>query len=186
MRRIVAGVAGLVATGVLLAGPGPGKDTARAETSGQAAPAFEIVTLSGEVFTNASLKGQPTLLIFWAPWCRVCQRELPLLGQFHQEKKPPRLRMISIGFADNRTNVEAFVKARAGLLPFPAAYDEDRWVAQAFKITATPTSVLMDAHGQVILIHRGGGLLQNERFREFLSTLQGGGHGAEGRADSPS
>ena len=44
-----------------------------------AAPSFEVVTLGGETFSKDSLKGHPTLLVFWAPWCKVCQRELPLL-----------------------------------------------------------------------------------------------------------
>ncbi|MGH7229309.1 MAG: TlpA family protein disulfide reductase, partial [Nitrospiraceae bacterium] len=63
--------------------------------------------------------------------------------------------------------------ARPSDFVFPTAYDEDRWVAQAFKITTTPTYVLVDTRGQIVLVHRGGGLLQNMQFREFLSTLKG-------------
>jgi hypothetical protein len=33
--------------------------------------------------------------------------------------------------------------------------------------------VLVDDRGYVVLVHRGGGLLQNVQFREFLSTLKG-------------
>ena len=39
------------------------------------------------------------------------------------------------------------LKERPGTFVFPTAYDEDRWVAQAFKINATPTYVLIDAQG---------------------------------------
>jgi thiol-disulfide isomerase/thioredoxin len=137
------------------------------------APAFELVTFDGETYSNDSLKGRPALLVFWAPWCKVCQRDLPLLGEFYQREKPSQLRVVSVGFADTRTNVAQFVKERAGTFVFPSAYDEDRWVAQAFKINATPTYVLLDAQGSIVLVHRGGGLLQNIQFREFLSTLKG-------------
>ena len=135
------------------------------------APAFELVTFAGETYSNDSLKGRPALLVFWAPWCKVCQRDLPLLSEFYQREKPSQLRVVSVGFADTRTNVAQFVQERAGTFVFPSAYDEDRWVAQAFKINATPTYVLLDAQGSVVLVHRGGGLLQNLQFRQFLSTL---------------
>ena len=145
----------------------------RAATVNSTAPVFELVTFRGEAYSNASLKGRPALLIFWAPWCNVCQRELPLLGEFYRRDKPAQLQLISIGFADTRTNVAQFVKERPGTFVFPSAYDEDRWVARAFKVNATPTYVLMDAHGSIVLIHRGAGILQNSQFREFLSTLKG-------------
>ena len=146
-------------------------------TSSEAAdlgmPSFELVTFGGEAYSDKSLRGQPTLLVFWAPWCNVCQQELPLLEQFYRQSRPAQLRMLSIGFADTRTNVEAFVKARPSVFVFPTAYDEDRWVANAFKINATPTYVLIDVRGNIVLVHRGGGVLLSTQFREFLSTLKG-------------
>lgn len=144
-----------------------------AEAASSAAPAFELITFAGEACNNDSFRGRPALLVFWAPWCKVCQRELPLLGEFYQRDKPAQLRVVSIGFADTRTNVETFVKSSAAVFVFPTAYDEERWVAQAFKVNATPTYVLMDAQGNIVLVHRGGGILQNFQFREFLSTLKG-------------
>jgi len=143
-----------------------------AQAAGPSAPPFELVTFGGEAYSNESLKGRPTLLVFWAPWCKVCQRDLPHLGEFYQRDKPAQLEILSIGFADTRANVEQFVKARTVSFPFPSAYDEDRWMAQAFKVNATPTYVLLDALGGVVLVHRGGGVLQNLHFREFLSTLK--------------
>ena len=145
----------------------------RAAPAGSTAPAFELVTFTGESYSNESLKGRPTLLVFWAPWCKVCQRDLPLLGEFYHRERPAQLRVVSIGFADTRSNVEQFVRERSGTFVFPSAYDEDRWVAQAFKVNATPTYVLLDAQGSIVLVHRGGGVLQNFQFREFLSTLKG-------------
>jgi thiol-disulfide isomerase/thioredoxin len=136
-----------------------------------AAPKFEMVTFSGEAYDNSALKGHPTLLVFWAPWCNVCQRELPLLSDFSQHTKPPQLKIISIGFADTRANVETFVKSRGATFVFPTAYDDDRWIAQAFKVNATPTYVLLDEQGLIVLVHRGGGLLQNAQFQDFIAAI---------------
>lgn len=144
----------------------------QAAAVGAQAPAFELVTLSGELYGNQTQKDRPVLLAFWAPWCKVCQRDLPLLSAFYQHDKPAKLGIVSIGFADTRTNVERFVRERPETFVYPTAFDEDRWVAEAFKINATPTYVLLDAQKNVVLVHRGGGVLQNPQFREFLSTLR--------------
>jgi len=162
MLMVVVGVVGL-----LTWSPATGE-----ATSASPAPAFEIVTASGETFSNTTLKGHPALLVFWAPWCNVCRRELPELATFHQDGKPQTLRMLSIGFADLRSNVEAFVKDHPEVFVFPNAYDEDRLLAQTFRINATPTYVALDAEGRIALVHRGGGVLQDPRSRKLLSTLK--------------
>ncbi|HET7058351.1 MAG TPA: TlpA disulfide reductase family protein [Nitrospiraceae bacterium] len=146
------------------------KDAGAAEVP---APEFSVGTLTGEIYTSAMLKGQPTLLAFWAPWCKVCQKELPVLSEFSQHEKPAQLRILSIGFADSRGNVEEFVKARQAVFVFPTAFDEGNHMARSYRINATPTFVVVNDQGSVVLVHRGGGLLQNVQFREFLSTLKG-------------
>jgi thiol-disulfide isomerase/thioredoxin len=162
---------GLLALSVLVGAAQPAGEAA-AQTRGISAPEFHVVTFSGETYTKAALDGRATLFVFWAPWCKICQRELPVLGEFYQTEKPP-LHLLSIGFADTRANVEAFVKGRPTVFVFPTAYDEGNRMAQDYRITATPTSVLVDAQGQVVLIHRGGNLLQNVQFREFVTMLKG-------------
>ena len=77
--------------------------TLRAATAVPPAPAFELITFAGESYSNVSTKGRPMLLVFWAPWCNVCQRELPQLTEFYQPDKPKELDVVSIGFADTRT-----------------------------------------------------------------------------------
>lgn len=170
MRSIRAGLLGLI----VISGPigfGTGTGVLPVEAATTTAPPFELVTFDGGAYSNASLKGTPALLVFWAPWCNVCQRELPGLSRFYKQDKPDGLKVLSIGFADTRSNVEAFVKKRVDSFAFPTAYDEDRWVSHAFKVNATPTYVLLDDQGRIALVHRGGGMLQNPQFREFQSTL---------------
>lgn len=162
---------GAVLALAVLAGTGEGGGPA-AFAAGPAAPDFSVVTLDGETNSRASLAGRPALLVFWAPWCRVCQRELPVLAEFARTTRPAPLRLLAIGFADSRANVDAFVKARADTFVFPTAYDEGNRVAEAFGVTATPTFVLLDAAGRVALVHRGAGLLQNPQVRTFLAGLK--------------
>ena len=172
MHSIPARLLGLLIVCFGSIGFGMKAETLPVEAAVTTTPSFELVTLGGAGYSNASLKGKPALLVFWAPWCKVCQQELPGISRFYTEEKPAGLEILSIGFADSRTNVETFVKERAGSFAFPTAYDEDRWVSQAFKVNATPTYVLLDDRGRIALVHRGGGILHNPRFREFLSMLR--------------
>ena len=48
-------------------------------------PAFELVTSTGDVFSNVTLKGRPALLIFWAPWCNPCKMVAPILDKLAKE-----------------------------------------------------------------------------------------------------
>ena len=136
------------------------------------APDFELVTSTGEAVSNITLRGRPVLLVFWAPWCNVCRKELPEIANFYRQDKPQQLRVISIGFADFRNNVETFVRERPAVFVFPTAYDEDRWVAQAFKVRVTPTYVVLDQQGHIAMTHLGAGLLQNAQFHALVAKLK--------------
>ncbi len=145
---------------------------AATEPAASPAPRFDLVTLAGEAYSKESLKGRPALLVFWAPWCPVCRKELPILGRFYQRERPVSLQVVAIGFSDMRGNVEAYVKSHPETFVFPTAFDEDNWISQAFKVTATPTFVLLDASGNIQLVHRGVGINQNPKYREFLARLK--------------
>ena len=139
------------------------------------APKFELVTLDGQSYSKASFSGQPTLLVFWAPWCHFCQLELPILAKFYRESKPEQLRILTIAFADTRPNVEEYVKANPDTFVFPTAYDQEDRIAQKFGVSATPTFVVMNEEGNIILAHFGARLNQNPRYQAFLKNLRGTG-----------
>ncbi|MBM4133846.1 MAG: TlpA family protein disulfide reductase [Nitrospira sp.] len=145
---------------------------AAAEPAASTAPRFDLVTLAGEAYSKESLKGRPALLVFWAPWCPVCRKELPILARFYEQEKSASLQVVAVGFSDMRGNVEAYVKSHPETFVFPTAYEEENWTAQAFKVTATPTFILLDSQGNIQLVHRGGGIDQNPKYREFLAGLK--------------
>src|SRR5918996_5259683 len=102
MHRIGAALLGVIMILYSLTGGARWIGETMAEAADSSAPAFELVTFAGDVYSNDSLKGRPVLLVFWAPWCKVCQRELPMLGQFYRQGETERPRVLSIGFCDSR------------------------------------------------------------------------------------
>jgi thioredoxin-related protein len=98
--------------------------------------------------------------------------ELPILAKFYQSNKPEQLQVLTIAFSDTRAHVEEYVTSNPNTFVFPTAYDQDNDVAQAFGVNATPTFVVMDAQGEMILAHRGAGINQNPQYQEFLRSLK--------------
>ena len=135
------------------------------------APNFQLLSLDGQTYSKDSLQGRPTLLVFWAPWCRFCQLELPILAKFYQEQKPDQLQVLTVAFSDSLAHVEEYVTGNPDTFIFPTAYDRDNAVAQAFGVNVTPTFVVMDAQGEMILAHRGAGINQNPQYQKFLKSL---------------
>jgi thiol-disulfide isomerase/thioredoxin len=165
-RRFAAIIVCIMVNLGLLFGALPG-----AAASSVPAPEFQLKTFNGDTYSKTSLQGRPTLLVFWAPWCRYCQMELPILAKFYQGNKPDQLQVLTIAFSDTRAHVEEYVTSNSDTFVFPTAYDQENEVAQAFGVNATPTFVVMDARGDMILAHRGAGINQNPQYQEFLRRL---------------
>jgi len=144
--------------------------SAKAMPSGPA-PDFRLVTLVGQTVTKESFKGKPTLLMFWASWCRTCQKELPNLKTLYEQKKEKGFQALAIGFQDEESNIRGYIQAHAGTFSFPTAYDVNDQVSEAFGVKGTPTFVLLDAQGRIALVHVGGGFLQNPVFEKFIQGL---------------
>lgn len=136
------------------------------------APEFQLRAFDGHTYSKNSLQGRPALLVFWAPWCRYCQMELPILAKFYQGNKPDQLQVLTVAFSDSLAHVEEYVTANPDTFIFPTAYDQDNEVAQAFGVNVTPTFVVMDAQGEMILAHRGAGINQNPQYQKFLKSLK--------------
>jgi thiol-disulfide isomerase/thioredoxin len=136
------------------------------------APEFQLRAFDGQTYSKNSLLGRPTLLVFWAPWCRYCQMELPILAKFYQANKPDQLQVLTVAFSDSLAHVEEYVTANPDTFIFPTAYDQENEVAQAFGVNVTPTFVVMDAQGDMILAHRGAGINQNPQYQKFLKSLE--------------
>lgn len=137
----------------------------------EASPDFTLTTLDGTTITKASLQGKPAVLMFWASWCGTCQKELPNIKALYEQHKAKGLQAVAIGFQDDEANIRGYVQAHRTTFVFPTAYDVKNRVSTLFRARGTPTFVVLDAQGGIVLVHTGGGVLQNPAFQQFIQTL---------------
>lgn len=142
-----------------------------AGAAGPKVPTFELRSIDGKLYTDRYLTGHPTLLVFWASWCKVCQGELPKIHDLQERMKGSGFQVIAVGFADTEANIRDYVRSHPTVFNFPVLYDADDQVAERFGAYSTPTLFLLNSNGELVIPYRGGGLLETPQFKSELRKL---------------
>ena len=137
--------------------------------SGKAAPQANFKTLSGKTFDTASLKGQVTLVNFWATSCTTCVKEMPMLVDTYNALAPKGYRTIAVAMSyDEASFLAPFVESRK--ISFDVVFDADGSIAKAFEGTKlTPTSYLIDKQGNIA--KRYVGEIKEAELKQAISAL---------------
>ncbi len=133
------------------------------------APNATFKTLAGKQFDTASLKGQVTLINFWATSCTTCVKEMPMMVDTFKAYAPQGYRMVAVAMDyDTPAFIANFVETRK--LPFDVVHDVDGSIAKAFEGTKlTPTSYLIDKQGRVA--KRYVGEPKHDEFKAAIEAL---------------
>lgn len=143
--------------------------TAKTETGvtvGKAAPVFTLNSLEGNPVEVGHLK-KAYVINFWATWCPPCRAELPELNQF-AKKYETQVGFYAVNIQEPQEKVAAFLQQNGYNLP--VLFDVNGEVARAYRVTAIPTTLVMNAQG-IIVFRKTGGVTLSE-LEETLKELQ--------------
>ncbi len=137
---------------------------------GERAKDFKLAVVGAKKsLALSSLKGHPTLLVFWATWCPPCRREIPQLVKVREKygRKGLKIVAVAINYRETRNLVDKF--RRAYKLPYTILWDKGNKISSAYAIKGVPTSILIDGEGVI----RFRGYRLDASFYELLNKMTG-------------
>jgi thiol-disulfide isomerase/thioredoxin len=128
--------------------------------------ASKLQDVHGAALDLASLRGQPVVINFWAPWCGPCVEEMPELSALAQEQQS-KVRFVGIGI-DTAANIQTFLNKVPVAYPIAVAGFGGTELGRAFGNEAggLPFTVIVNAQGQITF--RKMGRVHAKELREAL------------------
>ncbi len=123
-------------------------------------PDYEFTALDedGNEVRLSDQLGVPVILNFWASWCPPCAAEMPHYNKIAAGYGEEALRVIMVDMVgsdgETRENGAAFLE-REGLSSFTVWYDERQEAAYTYGVTSLPTTVFIDANGNIVTAWAG-------------------------------
>lgn len=124
-----------------------------------------FTTFDDEVVPLASLRGGPVLVNFFSSTCIPCITEMPAFEEVHQELGD-EVTFLGLAVADRPADALALVEQTG--VTYRTARDADSAVITALRGTMLPTTVLLDADGEIVASHAGA--LDADQLRSLLRT----------------
>ena len=133
------------------------------------APNFTLKSNTGKNVKLSELRGQVILLNFWASWCGPCRQEMPLLEKLHKRYK-------ALGFTVLGVNVEEDPRKAKTLLKdisvsFPILFDTSNKVSKQYKVSAMPSTVMIDRDGNMRYLHKGYKPGDEAQYKKWVKKL---------------
>ena len=126
---------------------------------------FTATTIDGTRFEGTTLKGKPTVLWFWAPWCPTCRAQIAGVSRLGEEYHG-KVAVIGVGGLDS----EAAIRDVAARIPHVThLVDSEGVVRQHFGVTAQSTYTVIGADGEI----KAEGYLDDDDLATLVARLAG-------------
>ncbi|MBS1818177.1 MAG: TlpA family protein disulfide reductase [Acidobacteria bacterium] len=139
----------LLVVGALAAATAP----ATAKDVFKEAPDVTFRTVDGASVHVADLKGKVVLVDFWASWCIPCRKSFPAIEQLHHDFESKGLVVIAVSVDEESKNADLFLSKYPHTMR--VALDPKGTAAEAFKVNAMPSTMIIDRSGHVRYTHKG-------------------------------
>jgi peroxiredoxin len=149
---------------------GSSSANAAAPHKGFYAPDFTLETPQGELVKLSDYQGRPVLVFLWTSWCSVCKRTMPGIQTVYSDYAKDGFEILAVNLTHQDTLSAAQTYFVSQGYTYPILLDKDGSTAEAYRVHALPTSVLIGPDGRITDVVIGSGM--NEGFlRARLNDL---------------
>jgi len=124
-----------------------------AVSSGDRAPEVAFRDDRGQRMALHRLRGRPVLLNFWQSWSAPCLKELRRLQALQEHRRAETPVVVALHGGKSGTALDE-VRRQLGL-SFTLVQDPEHQVARRYGVRCWPTTILIDADGQVEHVQLG-------------------------------
>lgn len=125
-------------------------------------PLIEARLLTGEAINEKTFRGKPTLLHFWATWCKVCKLEENSISDISKSHHVITIAMKS----GSAQKVQQYLNDNG--LSYPVINDEQGLIANKFGVHGVPTSFILNSDGKIKFTEVGFTSDWGLRFRLWM------------------
>jgi len=148
---------------------------ARFAEPGMIAPDFTVLDVERRPFRlSEEVSRKPVLLLFWSVFCDPCRAEMAILQKAHDKYAGRDLTVVAVAVDGEPLRNTIGGYARQEGYTFKVLVDEldsmEMWkVADAYGVAVTPTLLLLEKGGKVML--RKGGKTREDELETAVSSL---------------
>ena len=132
----------------------------------RALPDSQLELLAGGTY-DLRQSGTPRALNLWATWCAPCRAELPAFDDVAHRVEG--VDIVGINTGDAASDAAGLVEELG--LRFAQALDPKATVQAALRITGMPSTIFVDADGEIVQVHAGE--LEKGELETLLADLFG-------------
>ncbi len=135
---------------------------------------FTAETISGDEisFTKINKEG-PTLITFWALWCKPCRAELKHLEKIYKKYSAKGFSVLAINQDTPRSVAKVKSYISSHMQSFPVITDLNQELFQMFNGQSIPLTILYDKNGKLISRHIGYLPGDEIKLEKEIKTLLG-------------
>ncbi|MDZ7933933.1 MAG: TlpA disulfide reductase family protein [Emticicia sp.] len=116
---------------------------------------------------------QPTIISFWATWCKPCLQEINAINENLADWKiENKVRFIAISVDDSRSKGRVPTLVNSKKWKFEVYIDENGDFQRALNVLNVPHTFVLDAQGKIIYQHTSYALGDEETYIEAIRKIK--------------